>query len=69
MKALSRKLKNIVMTSKVNLTGDTELFSVIDELSNALRGVDADTLRESDATRHSVKESVDDILSRFAPRG
>lgn len=52
-----------------NLTGDTELFSVIDELSIALRGVDADMLRESDATRHSVKESVDDILSRFAPRG
>jgi len=52
-----------------NLTGDAELFAVIDELSIALRGVDADMLRESDATRHSVKESVDDILSRFAPRG
>jgi len=51
-----------------NLTGDNELLSVIDQLSIALRGVDADTLRESEATRYSVKESVDSILSKFAPR-
>ena len=51
-----------------NLTGDDELLQVIDELGAALRGVDADSLRESDATRSAVKESVDEILQRFAPR-
>lgn len=51
-----------------NLTGDNELLQVVDQLGIALRGVDADSLRESDATRSAVKESVDEILQRFAPK-
>ena len=52
-----------------NLTGDDELLQIVDELGVALRGVDADSLRESDAIRSTVKENVDEILQRFAPRG
>jgi hypothetical protein len=51
-----------------NLTNDQMLDSAITQLDLALRGVDADTLRDSDAVRSQVKDEVDDILSMFAPR-
>lgn len=51
-----------------NLTGDAKLSGVISQLELALRGVDADMLRESDAARSQVKDEVDDILSKFMPR-
>lgn len=51
-----------------NLTGDAKLSGVITQLEMALRGVDADMLRESDAARSQVKDEVDDILSKFMPR-
>lgn len=54
--------------SQFNLTGDTKLAEVVNELNMALRGIDADTLRESDAARSHVKDNVDEILSKFAPR-
>jgi hypothetical protein len=44
------------------------LSGVIAQLEMALRGVDADMLRESDAARSQVKDEVDDILSKFMPR-
>jgi len=51
-----------------NLTDDTRLDEVITRLDVALRGVNADILRDSDAARSQVKEEVEDILSMFAPR-
>lgn len=48
-----------------NLTNDAKLDAVVAQLDLALRGVDADTLRESDAARSQVKDEVDDIMSKF----
>lgn len=48
-----------------NLTNDEELAKVSESLKNVLNGVDAEDLRESDAVRESVKQGVDDILSKF----
>jgi hypothetical protein len=51
-----------------NLTDDTRLTEVVEQLGITLRGVDAEMLRESEATRAHVKDGVDDILAKFAPR-
>jgi len=49
-----------------NLTNDLQLAQASESLKNVLNGVDADDLRESDAVRESVKQGVDDILSKFS---
>ena len=51
-----------------NLTDDAKLSAAIDQLDVALRGVNADMLRDSDAARSQVKDEMDEILSMFAPR-
>ena len=51
-----------------NLTNDSKLDEVITRLDMALRGVNADVLRDSDAARSQVKDEVEDIMSMFAPR-
>lgn len=51
-----------------NLTNDDALDAAITQLDLALRGVDADALRDSDAIRTQVKDEVDEILSVFMPR-
>lgn len=51
-----------------NLTGDSKLDEAVSQLDLALRGINADMLRESDAARSQVKDEMDDILSKFAPR-
>lgn len=51
-----------------NLTNDAKLDAAVSQLNIALRGVNADMLRESDAARSQVKNEVEDILSMFAPR-
>ena len=51
-----------------NLTNDAKLDAAVSQLDLALRGVNADMLRESDAARSDVKSSMDDILSMFAAR-
>jgi hypothetical protein len=48
-----------------NLTNDAEMAKASESLKNVLNGVDADSLRESDAVRESVKSGVDDILTKF----
>ena len=48
-----------------NLTGDAALEEARASLEKALAGVDAESIRESDAVRVSVKEDVDSILSKF----
>ena len=52
-----------------NLTGDPELEEARASLERALAGVDAETIRESDAVRCAVKEDVDSILSKFSSFG
>jgi len=51
-----------------NLTNDSALDEAVNRLDLALRGVDAEMLRDSDAVRSQVKDEMDDILSKFAPR-
>lgn len=48
-----------------NLTNNTELEEARVRLEKTLRDVTAEDIRESDAVRVSVKEGVDDILSKF----
>ena len=52
-----------------NLTGDAALEEARASLEKALAGVDAESIRESDAVRVSVKEDVDSILSKFGSFG
>ncbi len=51
-----------------NLTNDAKLDEAVSQLDLALRGINADMLRESDAARSQVKDEMDDILSKFAPK-
>lgn len=48
-----------------NLTDDVELEQARAALEKALSGIDAETIRESDAVRSAVKGDVDNILSKF----
>ena len=48
-----------------NLTGDPDLEQARASLESALSGIDAETIRESDAVRSAVKSDVDNILSKF----
>jgi len=48
-----------------NLTNDAEMAQMSESLKNVLNGVVAEDLRESDAVRESVKQGVDDILTKF----
>jgi hypothetical protein len=60
------KAKEMCETFKgFNLSGNEELEEARASLEKALSGVDAETIRESDAVRVAVKEDVDSILSKF----
>ena len=60
------KAKEMCETFKgFNLNGNEELESARASLEKALSGVDAESIRESDAVRVAVKEDVDSILSKF----
>lgn len=52
---------------KFNLVNSPELEAARIALSRALDGVDAESLRDSDALRSTVKEEIDDILGKFKP--
>jgi hypothetical protein len=61
------KAKEMCETFKgFNLNADPELEEARASLEKALAGVDADSIRESDAVRSSVKEDVDSILGKFS---
>jgi hypothetical protein len=49
-----------------NLTGDTNMELARTELENAIKNHDADDLRENHIARVTVKQKVDDILSKFS---
>jgi hypothetical protein len=60
------KAKEMCETFKgFNLSGNKELEEARASLEKALSGVDAETIRESDAVRVAVKEDIDSILSKF----
>jgi len=50
-----------------NLTGNDALEGARSQLETALRDVTLDDLRESSYVRAKVKDSVDDMLSKFKP--
>ena len=58
-KALAKQLQEF------NLTNNQELNEAALNLEEALNGVDAETIRESEAVRAKVKDDVDNILSKF----
>jgi hypothetical protein len=60
--------KEICETIKnFNLTNNEILTQSVNDLSVALANVDAESLRESAYTRAVVKDTVDDMLSKFSP--
>jgi hypothetical protein len=48
-----------------NITNDTRMDEMRKQLEDAMRGVDADSLRDSDSLREQTKRKVDSILSKF----
>ena len=48
-----------------NITNDTRMDEMRRQLEEAMRGVDADSLRDSDSLREQTKRKVDSILSKF----
>jgi len=48
-----------------NLTKDARLEQARVDLENAIKGVDADTLRDNDHARQVMKDKVDAILGKF----
>lgn len=48
-----------------NTTGDTRLEAMRQQLEDAMRGVDAQSLRESDVLREQTKAKVDALLDKF----
>jgi hypothetical protein len=48
-----------------NITNDTRMDEMRRQLEDAMRGVDADSLRDSDSLREQTKRKVDSILSKF----
>lgn len=60
------KAREMCQTFKeFNLEGSVELEQARASLERALDGVDAQTIRESDAVRANVKSDIDDILGKF----
>jgi hypothetical protein len=50
-----------------NLTNNAALNAACDEITDTLRGVTVEELRESSYARATVKEGIDEMLSKFAP--
>lgn len=60
------KAREMCQTFKeFNLEGSVELEQARASLERALDGVDAQTIRDSDAVRANVKSDIDDILGKF----
>jgi hypothetical protein len=49
-----------------NITGDVRMEAMRMELEDALRNVDASSLRESDHMREQTKQKVDALLDKFS---
>jgi len=53
------------LLTKLNITNDPKLEAARQKLERALVNIDADTVKESQEIRHSVKAKVDAILDMF----
>lgn len=53
------------LLTRLNVTNDPKLEQARQQLEQALTGVDAASIRESDELRNTVKNRVDEILSMF----
>lgn len=62
---INRALELCDVFKNFNLTNSVPLEQARAALENVLRGANADMLRESDSVRESVKNEIDDILSKF----
>jgi hypothetical protein len=49
-----------------NLSGNVELEEARASLEKALSGIDAESIRDSEAIRSAVKDDVDSILNKFS---
>jgi hypothetical protein len=49
-----------------NITGDVRMDEMRKQLEEALRGVDADQLRDSDMLREQTKRKVNAMLDKFS---
>ena len=60
--------KEICETLKAfNLTNNTALNTAVHDLAFALDGIGVEELRESAYTRKEVRDSIDDMLTKFKP--
>jgi hypothetical protein len=62
---LSNAMSLVDLLGRLNITNDENLEAARTQLSNAIRRVDTDDLKEQVGTRSEVKEQVDSILSKF----
>ena len=54
------------LLDKFNVTGDDNMRKAKLKISDALRGITPDALREDDYLRHDTKRKVDDLLKEFS---
>jgi len=64
---IQRALEHCETFKSFNLTNSMELEQARSSLEKALRGANADMLRESESVREAVKNDIDDILAKFRP--
>lgn len=62
---LQRAIEYCDTFKNFNPSGSTKLEGIRADLARVLRGVNIDTLRESDSLRATVKSEVDDIMKKF----
>jgi len=58
-------LELIRMMRDFNLTGDTQMTAIADQLENALYGVNTDALKASETLRLDKQQQVKDIISKL----
>jgi len=58
-------LELIHMMRDFNLTGDTQMTAIADQLENALYGVNTDALKASETLRLDKQQQVKDIISKL----
>jgi len=53
-----------------NITNDSDLSDATNSIRRTLAGIDAESIRESEATRAAVKSEIDQMMNKFtAARG
>lgn len=55
----------ITLLDSFNITNDSDLSEATRALRNTLQGIDAESIRDSDATRAAVKTEIDEVMNKF----